>query len=82
MVGHFVLMQSTSADGAKSNIIPCLPQGAVVTGLRSDTDFIVTEHGVAELRDKDVEETAEALIAIAAPSHRDSLREAWRALKK
>ena len=77
-----VLMASSSADGTKSNIVPTLPAGSVVTGLRSDTDYIVTEHGVASLRDKDVNETAQALINVAAPEHRDTLEAAWHELHK
>ena len=66
----------------QSNIVPTLPAGGVVTGLRSDTDYIVTEHGVASLRNKDVNETAQALIGVAAPEHRDMLQAAWRELQK
>ena len=76
------MMTAASADGAKSNIIPSLPASAVVTGVRGDTDYIVTEYGVAELRHKDVDQKAEALIAVAAPAFREELEAAWRALKR
>ena len=49
---------------------------------RHETDVIVTEHGVARLRGRSVEERAEALIAIAAPEHRGMLQDAWRDLKR
>jgi acyl-CoA hydrolase len=39
---------------------------------------VVTEHGVADLRFKDHGERARALIAVAAPDHRDALEQAWR----
>ena len=39
-----------------------------------------TEHGVASLR-MDVNETAQALIGVAAPEHRDMLQAAWRELQ-
>ncbi len=36
--------------------------------------FIVTEHGIADLKGKTIRQRAEALIAIAAPQFRDQLR--------
>jgi acyl-CoA hydrolase len=48
---------------------------------RHETDVIVTEHGVARLLGKTLEERAEALIAIAAPEHRGALQDAWRDLR-
>ncbi|WP_236581625.1 acetyl-CoA hydrolase/transferase family protein [Rhodococcus sp. T7] len=47
---------------------------ATVTTPRSGVDFIVTEYGVADLRGRSLRERAEALIAIAAPHHRDALQ--------
>ena len=73
-----VLMAAASADGSTSNVIPCLPTSSVVTGLRADTDFIVTDYGVADLRYKDVNEKAAALIGVAAPEFREDLARAWR----
>ena len=55
-----------------------------VTTARSDVDLIVTEHGVAQLRGRSLRERARAMIAIAAPEHRDGLlrqaRAMWREL--
>lgn len=76
-----VLMPAVSADGTKSNVIPSLPAGGVVTGVRGDTDLIVTEYGVADLRHKDLDEKAAALIGISAPAFRDTLANAWDALR-
>ena len=47
-----------------------------VTTPRSDVDLVATEHGVARLRGKSLRERARALIAIAAPEHRDALARA------
>jgi acyl-CoA hydrolase len=44
-----------------------------VTTARGDVDLVVTEHGVARLRGLDLEQRAAALIAVAAPEHRDEL---------
>jgi len=73
-----VLMAATSGDGSRSNVLPRLPAGAVVTGVRADTDLVVTEHGVADLRHQDVAGKARALIAVAAPGFRESLEREWR----
>ncbi|MNE93112.1 hypothetical protein D3C80_1909160 [compost metagenome] len=45
---------------------------------RSDVDVVVTEFGVAELRNATLEQRAERLIAIAAPPFRDALERSWR----
>lgn len=51
--------------------------GPVTLG-RTDTDVVVTEHGAADLRHLDHHARAAALVAIAAPAHRDALARAWR----
>ena len=76
-----VLMAAASADGATSNVIPHLPEHSVVTGLRSDTDYIVTDYGIADLRYKDTHQKAAALIDVAAPQFREELARAWHANK-
>ena len=40
---------------------------------RADAGLIVTEHGVADLRGLSLSERAQAMLAIAAPEHRDTL---------
>ena len=57
-----------------SKIVPFLAEGAVVTTSRNDTDYVVTEYGVAWLRGRNVKERAEALINIAHPDFREWLR--------
>lgn len=71
-------LQAAASDGKTSRIVSALAAGTVVTVPRAEADYVVTEFGVAELRDRSVDERAEALIAIAAPFARDGLREAWR----
>lgn len=68
-----VAMPSTTEDGSRSRIVRMISPGAVVTAPRHCVDTVVTEHGVARLRGKSLRERAEALIAIADPSFRDSL---------
>ena len=68
-----VAMNATARRGAASRIVPKVE---LVTALRTDVDIVVTEHGVARLRDLPLDARAEALIAIAAPQFRDELRRA------
>ncbi len=72
--GHgFVVLRSTAKGGTVSRITPTLKTGAVVTTPKNTVDKVVTEHGVAELQGRTLAERAVALIAIAAPQHRDWL---------
>ena len=73
-----VAMTATAAGGRISRIVPAIDPGSVVTGLRTDIDHVVTEHGVANLRNLPVHHRPAALIEIAGPDFRDSLRDAWR----
>ncbi len=74
------LLQSTAMGGAVSKIVPQMDAGSLVTIPRFYADIIITEYGVARLWGKNHRQRAEALIQIAHPDHRDSLREQARAL--
>jgi 4-hydroxybutyrate CoA-transferase len=65
-----VALTATARGGTVSRIVP---RAEVVTALRTDVDLVVTEYGVAELRDASNAERAERLIAIAAPQFREEL---------
>jgi acyl-CoA hydrolase len=69
----FVVLRSTTKDGAISKIVPQLAAGDVVTTLKNTVDKVVTEWGVAELRGRSLRQRAAALIAVAHPDHRDRL---------
>jgi acyl-CoA hydrolase len=62
-----------------SRIVARLGERDVVSCPRADADVVVTEHGIAELRDRSLEERAKALIGVAAPAFREELARAWRA---
>jgi acyl-CoA hydrolase len=47
----------------------------MVTALRTDVDTVVTEYGVAQIKDLPNAARAQALIEIAAPQFRDQLRQ-------
>ena len=68
-----IAMNAKARRGAASRIVPRVE---VVTALRTDVDLVVTENGVARLRDLPLDARTEALIAIAAPEFRDQLRRA------
>ncbi|MBM4453936.1 MAG: hypothetical protein FJ013_05075 [Chloroflexi bacterium] len=48
--------------------------GTVVTIPRNLTDYVVTEYGIAHLRQKTLRERAQELIAIAHPDFRPELK--------
>jgi len=76
--GRSVLaLLATAAGGRISRIVPRIGAEGTVSCPRSDIDHVVTEHGVAALRDLSLDERAEALIGVAAPEFRDGLRDAW-----
>ena len=65
-------LPSTTSRG-KSRIVPTITKG-LVTAPRSLVQLVVTEYGVADIRSTTVKETAEALLSISHPDHRDGLR--------
>jgi acyl-CoA hydrolase len=73
-----IALPSTTRHGL-SRIVPQLKPGAGVVTTRAHVRFVATEHGVADLYGKGLEARAQALIAIAAPEHREALQQAARA---
>jgi acyl-CoA hydrolase len=77
---RIVALAAGAAKGAISRIVaPHVSPGPVSLG-RMDTDIVVTEFGVAEIRGLDHHQRAQALISIAPPNHREALERAWAAL--
>jgi 4-hydroxybutyrate CoA-transferase len=68
-------MPSTTGHGKVSKIVPFLGQGAAVTTSRCDVNYVVTEYGIAQLKQKSLKERAHELIAIAHPDFRAGLVE-------
>ncbi|MBI2694595.1 acetyl-CoA hydrolase/transferase family protein [Mycobacterium nebraskense] len=75
---RIIALPSTTRDGRRSRIVPRLDAHATVTIPRGMVDFVVTEHGIAQLEGKTLRHRAEALINVAAPQHRMALGEALR----
>ena len=69
-------LHSTAQHGEVSRIV--LRLSSMVTDPRMDTEFVVTEYGVANLKGKSTRERALSLISIAHPKFRDELTEQAR----
>jgi itaconate CoA-transferase len=69
---------STAGKGAISRIVPKIE--GPTTDPRTDTQYVVTEYGVACLTGKSTAQRAEALIAIAHPKFREDLHRGARQL--
>lgn len=69
-----IALNSVTSKG-KSRIVPALASGPV-TIQRSMVQFVVTEHGTADMRHLTMTERATALASIAHPDHRESLERA------
>ena len=68
-----IVLPSTAVSGTVSRIVPTLTAGTHVSTSKNDINYVVTEHGVAQLRGKSAKERAAALIAIAHPDFRGEL---------
>lgn len=70
-----IALPSTAKHGQLSRIVTTLDSGAGVVTTRAHVQYIVTEYGIANLRNKSLKERAKALIEIAHPDFRDDLTE-------
>jgi itaconate CoA-transferase len=64
---------STAKSGQVSRIVSRLDPGAVITTPRIDVHFLVTEHGVVNLKGKSTRDRALAIISLAHPLFRQEL---------
>ena len=76
-----ICLRATASRGTVSRIVPTLGSESVCTLPRHLADTVITEHGIASIRNLDVDARADALIGIADPSHRESLATAWNRLR-
>ena len=72
-----IALPSTAKHGQLSRIVTTLDAGAGVVTTRAHVQYIVTEYGIANLRNKSLKERAEALINISHPDFRDELSESF-----
>ena len=72
----FICLSSTmqGKDGSlKSRIVPTLTNGSICTDPRSTVQYLVTEHGMINLKGLNTWERAEKIISIAHPQFREEL---------
>lgn len=72
----FIVLPSTAKDNSISRIVPMLSAGTHVSTSKNDINYVVSEHGVAQLRGKSAKQRAGELIAIAHPDFRAELTRA------
>ncbi len=73
---------SRPAGGARvSRIVAGFPPGTAITVPRTFVDYVVTEHGIAQLRGKSVRQRAAALLEISHPAFREELRAQAKAMR-
>ena len=75
-----IALPAATRGDAVSRVVPRLPDPPSIG--RADPIVVATEHGTADLRGLSIEARAQALIAIAAPSHRDRLQADWSAMRR
>ncbi|MCC0057623.1 MAG: acetyl-CoA hydrolase [Rhodobiaceae bacterium] len=74
------MLPSRARNGSISRIVARLDVETVSLP-RNLADIVVSEHGIARLRNKSLDARAEALIAIAHPGFRDELAGQWRKMR-
>jgi len=77
----FIVLPSTAKNDSISRIVPVLCPGTHVTTSKNDINYVVTEYGVAQLRGKSAKQRALALIDIAHPNFRETLRDEARRMR-
>jgi acyl-CoA hydrolase len=76
--GKPIIALCSTTNKGQSKIVPFLKEGAGVVTTRAHVHYVVTEHGVAYLYGKNLQQRARALIGIAAPEHQEELERAYR----
>lgn len=70
-----IAMYSTAAKGKISTIVGTITEGSPVTTHKNDIDMLVTEYGIAHLKNKTISERVEALVSVAHPDFKEELIE-------
>ncbi|MGO9118542.1 MAG: GNAT family N-acetyltransferase [Desulfomonilaceae bacterium] len=77
-----VCLRSTADKSGRSTIVPTFSaKPAVVMMNRGDTNYVITEYGIAYLSGKSIRDRTMALIEIAHPNHREALLKEARELR-
>ena len=71
--GKAILALPSQTSKGISRITSAIKPGAGVVTTRAHVRYVVTEHGIADLYGKNLRQRAWALVAVAAPAHREAL---------
>ncbi len=74
--GKAIIALPSQTSRGESRIVARLKPGAGVVTTRAAVQYVVTEHGAANLYGQNLQQRAKALIAIAHPMHREHLERA------
>jgi len=74
--GKPIIALPSTTGSEESKIVPVLKRGAGVVTTRAHVHYVVTEYGAVNLYGKNLNQRAKALINIAHPDHRETLKEA------
>lgn len=69
-----IAISSTAQNGQVSRIQPVLPPGGVVSISRNIVNYVITEYGIAQLKDRGIKDRVAALISVAHPKFREELQ--------
>ena len=76
-----VAVRARNAGSIPNGITANLGQPGLATSGAVDADIVVTEFGVARIRDLPLDQRAEAVIAIAAPEDQETLSREWARMR-
>jgi acyl-CoA hydrolase len=76
--GKPIIALTSRTKKGQPRLVPTLKAGAGVITTRSHVHYLITEHGIADLYGKTLNERARALISLAHPDDRESLEREWR----
>jgi len=71
--GKAIIALPSVTKNGESRIVPHLKQGAGVVTTRSHAQYIITEHGIADLYGKTLKQRAKALVNITHPMHQEAV---------
>ena len=76
-----IALPATAKRGEVSRIAAQISDGAAITTMRADVDYVITEFGIAKLKGRSLRERAFALLDIADPRFRDQIIDELKAIK-
>ncbi len=80
--GKSIIAIRSKTNSGESKIVPTLKVGSGVTTTRNHVQFVVTEHGVADLRGKSIKERVEEMVTIADPKFMNQIYEESKKIYK